>query len=38
MMIQGSQKHESNVFNHNEIDPGVDTSSGLRRGWTRMRR
>ena len=38
MMMQGSQKHESNVFNHNEIDPSVDTSSGLRRGWTRMRR
>ena len=30
MMMQKSQKHESNVFNHNEIDPGVDTSSGLR--------
>lgn len=31
MMMRTSQKHESNVFNHNEIDPGVDTSSGLRR-------
>lgn len=31
MMMQKSRKHESNVFNHNEIDPGVDTSSGLRR-------
>lgn len=30
MMMQGSQNHESNVFNPNEIDPG-DTSSGLRR-------
>ena len=31
MMMQTSQKHESDIFNHNEIDPGVDTSSGLRR-------
>lgn len=31
MMVRTSQKHESNVFNYNEIDPGVDTSSGLRR-------